>query len=80
MNFNRLKSVKEDFNSPVMELYGNKRLIIFDCKSVIDYSPQSIVMDLGECKLKVEGTELVVDSFVFDKTDVKGNINAIEFI
>lgn len=80
MKFNRLKNAEASISDAVIELYSNKRLLVFDCKGVVDYSDESIVLDLGERKLKVLGKKLVVDSFVFDQTDIRGNITSLEFI
>ncbi len=79
MKFKRLKGFEEEINDAVIELHSNKRLLVFDCKGVIDYNDESITLDLGERKLKIFGDELVVDSFVFDQTDIKGCISSLEF-
>ncbi len=79
MKFDKLKKVQEDIKSSSAELYGNKRIIITDCKSIIDYSKESIAIDLGELKMKISGKNLVADSFVFDQTDICGVIEKIEF-
>ena len=39
MKIPKIKRLKEEINNSCpIELYGNKRVIIFDCKSVVDYS------------------------------------------
>ena len=75
-----LKNIKEDINNCAIELYSNKRIIIFDCKCVIDYSKDCIVLDLGELKMRIKGENLVADSFVFGQTDINGKITGVEFI
>lgn len=80
MKFNKLKNIEADAYGAVIELYSDKRVLIFDCKGVIDYNDESIVLDLGERKLKILGKQLVVDSFVFDQTDIKGIITSLEFL
>ncbi len=80
MKFSKLKNIEVDTNGAVIELYSDKRVLIFDCKGVIDYNDESIVLDLGERKLKILGEQLVVDSFVFDQTDIKGVITSLEFL
>ncbi len=81
----KFKSLKKSFDfenelkaSPI-ELYGNRRVIVFDCKSIIDYSDDLITLDLGELKLSVKGERLVADSFSFGQTDISGKINEIRF-
>lgn len=80
MKFSKLKNIELDSNGAIIELYSDKRVLIFDCKGVIDYNDESIVLDLGERKLKILGKQLVVDSFVFDQTDIKGVITSLEFL
>lgn len=79
MKFSGIKSVKEDINNATIELYANKRVLIFDCKSVVDYSKECVVLDLGTSKLKLVGENFVVDSFVFGQTDITGEIHSLEF-
>ncbi len=80
MKLNPLKGVKEDLNNCAIELYGNKRVIVLDCKCVVDYSRDHIVLNLGDLNLKISGNNLVADSFVFGQTDVKGEIISLEFV
>ena len=80
MKLNGLKNIKEDLNNCAIELYSNKRVIVLDCKCVVDYSKECIVLDLGKINLKIKGENLVADSFVFGQTDISGHILSLEFI
>ena len=80
MKFNRLKTMSESINSCTIELFSNNRVIITDCKCVVDYSKEHIVLNLGDLNLKITGEDLITDSFVFGQTDIKGNIMKLEFI
>lgn len=80
MKFNGLKNIKEDINNCAIELYSNRRIIILDCKCVVDYSKDCIVLDLGDMSLRIKGKNLVADSFVFGQTDISGEIISLEFI
>ncbi len=80
MKLKSLKSVKEDMENCAIELYGNKRIIVLDCKCVVDYSQDSIVLDLGGLNLKISGKNLVADSFVYGQTDINGEIASLEFV
>ncbi len=80
MKFNLIKNISSDINTPAMELYGNKRIVVFDCKSIIDYSDNIIALDLGEYKVKIEGKGLCADSFAFGQTDITGVIKGLEFV
>lgn len=80
MKFNMLKNMETNFKCPAIELYGNKRIIILDCKCVIDYSQDTIVLDLGDVNLKIRGSNLVANSFAFGQTDINGDIISLEFV
>ena len=80
MKFKTLKNVREDMENSAIELYGNKRLIVLDCKCVVDYSQDHIVLNLGDINLKVSGKNLVADSFVYGQTDINGEIISLEFV
>ena len=81
MKIPKIKRLKEEINNSCpIELYGNKRVIIFDCKSVVDYSNDFIVLDLGGQVLRICGANLVADSFVFGQTDITGEIISLEFV
>lgn len=80
MKFNAIKNIESNFKSPAIELYGNKRVIILDCKCVIDYSCENIVLNLGEINLKISGRNLVTNSFTFGQTDINGEILSLEFV
>ncbi len=80
MKNNPLKKLKEDFIVPAIELYMDKRVIITDCESVIDYSNDAVVLCLGDKNLRVRGADLTVNSFCFGQTDITGEIVSLEFV
>ncbi len=77
--FNSLKNIKESTESAGIELFGNKRMLVFDCDCVLDYSEEFIVLKLGKLNLKIRGDELVLSSFAFGQTDITGEIISLEF-
>ncbi len=79
MKKNFLKNFSGDIVEPAVEMYGNKRIIISDCKSVEDYTGEYIVLELNEHYLKVEGVNLVLESYVFGQADISGEIVGVEF-
>lgn len=79
MKSNPWKKLQDNINSSAIEIYSNKRIIVFDCGCVIDYSPEHIVLGLGELKLKICGKQLVCNSFAFGQTDINGEILSLEF-
>ncbi len=80
MKFKSIKKLGENLSLSSIELHSDKRIVIMDCKSVIDYSEDCIVLDIGDKKLKIRGEKLVADSFSFGQTDIKGRIFSVEFI
>lgn len=80
MKLKTLINAKDDMESCAIELYGNRRIIVLDCKCVLDYSKEHIVLDLGKLKLKITGNNLITSSFVFGQTDINGEISGLEFV
>lgn len=80
MKFDSIKKLKENIGAAAIELYSDKRVIIMDCKSIIDYSQDCIVLDIGDKNLRITGKNLVADSFAFGQTDIKGTIDSLEFV
>ncbi len=76
----KLKSVKEDSVKGNVELYGNKRAIIEGCKGVVDYNEEFLKIDLGNITLKVTGRDLVIESYIYEQIDLKGEIVSVEFM
>ncbi len=80
MKLNSIKKLGENISASAIELYSDKRVIVMDCRSVVDYSEDCIVLDIGDKKLRIRGERLVADSFSFGQTDIKGRIFSLEFI
>lgn len=80
MKNNPLKRIKEDFIVPAIEVYPDKRVIITDCESVIDYSCDAVVLCLGEKNVRITGNNLTVNSFCYGQTDITGKIFSLEFV
>ena len=79
MGFNPLRSFSEDVENAGIELFGNKRMIVLDCKYVVDFSEDNVVLNLGTLNMKVRGDNLVISSFCYGQTDICGEIISIEF-
>lgn len=80
MRFKPFKNIAQDIDNCAIELYSNKRIIVLDCKCVVDYSRDCIVLNLGELNLKIYGKNLVAESFVYGQTDINGEIVGLEFV
>ena len=76
----KFKNLKDDSVSGNIELFGNKQIIIDGAKGVIDYSEDFLKIDLGNICLKISGRNLVIESFIYEQIDVKGEIISLEFM
>ena len=80
MKFNSIKKLGENISASAIELYSDGRVIVMDCKSIVDYSEDCIVLNIGDKNLRIKGESLVADSFSFGQTDIKGKIISLEFV
>lgn len=79
MGFNPLKNIADSTENAGVELFGNKRMIVFDCKCVVDYTNDYIVINLGKLNMKIRGDGLSLSSFSYGQTDISGEIVCVEF-
>ena len=79
LGFNPLKIISENSDNAGIELFGNKRMIVLDCRYVVDFSEDSVVLNLGKLNMKVRGDNLGISSFCYGQTDITGEIVSIEF-
>lgn len=80
MKFKAIKNLSENISAAAIELYSDRRVIVMDCKSVVDYSEDCMVLDIGDRQVRITGENLVADSFSFGQTDIRGKIISLEFI
>ena len=73
-----MKNISENTENAGIELFGNKRMIVIDCKYVVDFSEESVVLNLGNLNMNVRGENLVISSFCYEQTDITGEIVTIE--
>lgn len=79
LKFNALKNISENTENASVELFGNKRMIVLDCQYVVDFSEESIILNLGKLNMKIRGDNLVIASFCYGQTDIIGDIVSIDF-
>ena len=79
MGFNPLKNITDDAENAMIELFGNKRMVVIDCRYVVDFSEESVVLNLGDMNMRVRGDNLMISSFCYGQTDICGEIVSIEF-
>ena len=63
-----------------LEVYGNRRVIVSDCRSVDEYGETTLLLDLGDIRARITGRGLTVASFTFGQADVTGEIVSLEFL
>lgn len=76
----KLKSIKEESIKGNIELYGNKQVIVEGCKGVVDYCEDFLKLDLGNIILKITGSNLIIESYIYEQIDLKGEIFSVEFM
>ncbi|MBE6747986.1 MAG: hypothetical protein E7557_02020 [Ruminococcaceae bacterium] len=76
----KLKPTKEESVRGNIELYGNKQIIVEGCKGVVDYCEDFLKLDLGKIILKITGRNLVIESYIYEQIDLKGEIVSVEFM
>ena len=79
LGFNPMKKFSESTENAGIELFGNKRMIVFDCKCVVDFSDDFIILNLGNLNMKIRGDNLVISTFCYGQTDISGEIVSIDF-
>jgi sporulation protein YqfC len=76
----RKNQTKEESVKGSVVLYGNKQAIIEGCKGVVDYCEEFLKLDLGKLVLKISGRDLVIESYVYEELELKGEIVSVEFM
>ncbi|MBR2877063.1 MAG: YabP/YqfC family sporulation protein [Clostridia bacterium] len=76
----KLKSLNDDSRNGNIELYGNKQVVIDGCKAVIDYSESFLKLELDNISVKITGNNLIIESYIYEQLDLKGEIVALEFM
>lgn len=62
-----------------IEMYSDKEIVVDGCKCVEDYNKDYIKLNLGEKNIKICGENLIIDSFLYEQADIKGQIVSLEF-
>lgn len=75
----KVKPVKDENVKGNIELFGNRQIIIDGCEGVVDYCEDFLKLDLGKMLLKVTGRGLVIESYIYEQIDLRGEIVSVEF-
>ncbi|MHA0855795.1 sporulation protein YqfC [Paenibacillus sp. CMAA1364] len=68
------------FNLPRLTMIGNKELLIENHLSVIQFSPNQLILSLHEGYLEIEGSELMIRTILSQEVHVEGVIMNIKYI
>ena len=74
LNSELIEAVRE----PRLELIGSGRCVIDGLKSIIEYKPERIKIDLGKYCIVFLGDGLYIDSFSYEGAIVQGTIVSLE--
>ncbi|MDR0314881.1 MAG: YabP/YqfC family sporulation protein [Oscillospiraceae bacterium] len=84
---NRMKMISDNLQVPSMavlgmshiEIMGNNEVVIEGCKGVLEYSDDSIRLNLGKNEVQFSGTDLVIKTYINEQVLIDGNILTIDF-
>lgn len=62
-----------------IELSGNNEAIIEGCKGVLEYSDDSIHLNIGKNGVRFSGTDLVIKTYFNEQVIIEGYILTIDF-
>ncbi len=84
MIISKLSSDYQDFKMGIkgpscMQLKGNEELVIENCRSVISYDMNYILLELMGMYLTIVGENFRITSFSNDGVIISGDIHSLEF-
>lgn len=67
------------YGRPVLHADCGGTLEVENCRGILQYDPQKLVLDMGEWSVQIEGDGLVVDSYRKSLMTVQGRIFSVRF-
>ncbi|MBR3895070.1 MAG: YabP/YqfC family sporulation protein [Clostridia bacterium] len=61
-------------------LQGQRRVTVYDCRKILEYSPKEIRLAVMKCTLSVVGEELFCPSFSAGTVTVEGYITGVTYL
>lgn len=58
---------------------NGRRVLISDCKRILEYSPEGITVLLGKATVSVRGKELTLCDFLGDEIQINGTVELVCF-
>ena len=65
---------------PRTEIVGKSEVVIENFRGILDYNDDSFKINTKSGIIKIEGTDLVIESITDESVCLKGNIIRLEFI
>lgn len=62
-----------------MEILGNSKVVLDGCKGVLEYSEESVCLNLSRGTIRFCGSGLCLRALNFEQAIINGQINTIEF-
>lgn len=64
----------------IVTVTGNREAIIENYKGILEYNPQSIVLQGKNCKICFEGKQLSIDYYTNEDMKISGSIDAVRYV
>lgn len=68
-----------DLKNLHIEFFGNREVIVDDCRGILEYSNEMIKLNIGRGTLSFLGRELTIGYMASDSVQIKGTIRSMEF-
>lgn len=67
-------------DEPIIEISGNREMIVDGCKGIVEYEETIIKLSLGDLVLSLSGDNLLIKSFDNSVAVISGQICEISFV
>ena len=65
---------------PVLTLTGREEAYIENYKGILECSKETVMVQTKVCRIRINGTDLIVEYYTNDEMKVTGNIFQIEYL
>ncbi|NCB91445.1 MAG: sporulation protein [Clostridia bacterium] len=65
------------FHDPILTLMGENEILIENYKKILEYTSHHLLIQTANCKIRIEGRQLVVEYYTSDEMKVKGKFTSI---
>lgn len=64
----------------IVTVTGNREAFIENYKGILEYNPESIVLQGKNCKICFEGKQLSIDYYTNEDMKISGSIDAVRYV